>query len=121
MGISDDRTAMIALGLDTRPLDAGAREVKRKLLGMVDVRGLTRKIAVGNLISGAVTGGIGKLTDVFAGVAGEVLDFERGLTRLQLTGGRTAGGMHAMRREIDAVSKATSVNRTELLKGAAAY
>jgi TP901 family phage tail tape measure protein len=121
MGLTDSRTAMISLGLDSRGLDAGEREVKRKLLGMVDVRGLGKKIALGNIVGNAVTAGFGKLTDVVSSVAGETLDFERNLTRLQIAGQRTAGGMAAMRARIFEVSKATSVSRNELLAGAAAY
>jgi hypothetical protein len=121
MSLTDTRTAMIEIGIDTRSMDTGVRDAKRKLLGMVDVKGLGRKIAIGGMVGNLASAGFGKLTDLLSDVGGEILSFERNMTRLQIAGGRTAGGMMSLRGAISQVSRETSVSREQLLEGTSAY
>jgi TP901 family phage tail tape measure protein len=118
--LKDSRKAMITIGLDPRPLEKGIDDARKKLTGL----GTLKKImlggaatAVGNLISG----GLGAISGGLADAATETLNFERNLTRLQIAGGRSAGQMAGLREKISKVSRATSVGRSDLLAGAAAY
>lgn len=123
--LSDSRQAMIVLGLDNKRLDADVREAKNKLLGLVKVKGLKGASALGGFMGGftgnLAAGAIGKLTGMLSGGLESVLEFERGFTRLQIAGGRSANEMDRFRTTIMDVSNATGVARESLLQGASAY
>jgi TP901 family phage tail tape measure protein len=118
--LTDSRKAIITLGMDTRPLEKGVEDAKKKL----GLFGKMRKLitsgtgtAVGNLMSGAFS----SITSGVMDAASEVMDFERNLTRLQIAGGRNAASMGDLRDKIAGVSKDTSIARGQLLAGASAY
>lgn len=85
-------------------------------------RGFSRSL--GGLKTVAGFGGIGGLVGASVGLgkaAGEALDFEEGLTRLNIASSRGFGSLDDLRGRIEAVSRATGVSRGEILKSLSGY
>ncbi|MGL5361514.1 MAG: phage tail tape measure protein [Bosea sp. (in: a-proteobacteria)] len=70
---------------------------------------------------GALEAAGSSLFSSISGGLGEVQDFERSMTRFQISGNVGARAMLELRNELGRVSGATGVARTELLSGAASY
>jgi hypothetical protein len=129
MAIHASRRAQIELGLDPKGLDPGIADARSKLRGFEDAirrdQKRRRSKGAGAVIAGAVGGFTASATnramDYAADVAGEVIDIERALTRLQIATGRTPREMEGFRAKLAAISKESGIARVSLLEGTSAY
>lgn len=120
--------ATIALGVDSKGLPRPLEDAKKKLrsFGADAKKILGKGMGVGKGMLGGAAGLMGAgfgiqaasgLTDMF----GDMLAFEKNLTRFQITSGKTGAEMATLRSSILAVSKATGVAQGEVLAGASTY
>ncbi|MGE0547618.1 MAG: phage tail tape measure protein [Kofleriaceae bacterium] len=75
------------------------------------------KNAIGHFAGNVATRGLDVLVDAAQGV----VNFERNLTRLQISTGKTPAQMAAMREAIRRVSRETAISSDEILAGASTY
>jgi TP901 family phage tail tape measure protein len=120
--------ALISLDADSTPMAKGLADAKKRLRGFAkEAKGLLGKGLGGakSILGGAaglLSGGLGiqaagGLTDML----GDVIAFEKSLTRFQIASGKSSTEMAALRNSIIDVSKATGVAATEILGGAQTY
>lgn len=121
MAASAKRKAIIELSIDRGKLLPGLADARKKLQGfggsvakttMAGVKGVGSALMGGFGIQGA-----GQITDM----VGEIMDVEKGLTRLQINGSMTGAELASFRQTLMQTSAASGVARNEILKGAAAY
>lgn len=139
MAVGAKRNAKIELGIDASKLDPGINQARRKLRGfgrdVGDIAKGTAKV-FGSAFSGAASsagrlvkaggsallGGLGiQAAGGITGMLGDVLSFEKAMTRLQITGSLNAEQLADFRGEIGRVSAATGVSRDDILKAASGY
>ena len=146
MAVSANRKAGIELGVGTRNMDPGIREARRKLRAFEREQAAAAKAreradarqkkewagrtgGAGSSLVGAAKGvGFGLATMAgldlaggLVGMASGLVDTERQLTRLQVTGEMSSAQLVQFRAEMLRVSEATGVSTSELLAGASAY
>ncbi len=144
MGVSAKRSARIGITVDSKGMDQGLAEARRRLrtfereqarnarraVKQVDREQKAAEKSRAKAIRGGIRGGIGMGLGIGAGLAGldaignvasEVLDYERNLTRLQIAAGKTPEYMRGLSNEITNASKATGIGREQILGAATAY
>ncbi|MFN0248622.1 MAG: phage tail tape measure protein [Kofleriaceae bacterium] len=120
--------ALIAIGADSSKLGGDLNAAKRKLRGFggdskkllgkgLGAIGSGGKMLLGGGLLGAGFAAGGALGDF----AGDMLAFEKGLTRFQIASGKTANQVNLLREEINRVSRETGVGRDQILAGAQTY
>lgn len=123
------RRAQIELGLDPKGMDTGIREARAKLRGFEDRlgKGIRRKGGamatgiIGGLVGG-VTGAVtGRVLGMVENTAEDVLNVERALTRLQIASGQSATELAKVRQNLNHVSRASGISRSEILSGSSTY
>ena len=116
--------ALIRITADSKGVDRGVAEAKKKMRGMgADLK------KIGGKIWGGGKSAISKVADGFGiQIAGGITDtvqsirgFEKSLVRLQVASGKTPGEMNAIRDSITEVSRATALSREEILEGTQSY
>lgn len=127
---SGSRTAKVVLKVDPASMTSGlsdarrtlrsfARDTSKLLTSSLSFKGFA-DIGKGALrsLGGSAMGGItGMLSDVASGV----LDFEKSLTRLQISGEMSSKEVAEFRSAVDSASTATGLSKNKLLEGASAY
>jgi TP901 family phage tail tape measure protein len=143
MTVSAKREARVELKSSAAGVDGGIREARRKLKQFEREQARSAKQAereaarrekqlvrsaggIGrSLLGTAASVGVGMLgvqaAGGLAGMASDVLDYEKALTRLQITANSTPAAMREYSKTIEASSLNTGINRNEILSAGAAY
>lgn len=131
MAVSAKRNAKVEITSSASGLDRGLNDARRKMRSFARDQAKDDKAAEkaakarGKAVSGfalGVGGAVGAraISFVSDGAQG-VVDFERGLVRLQIASRKTTEQMGDVRSSINATSLATGMSREEVLKGAQAW
>lgn len=134
MAVDWRKAVLVGLRLDPSKFaqDIAAAKKKLRAFGADVEKFLGKKVMKGGLLGrgGGMLAGVGKGIAAgigFGGVAGiasvvgDVLSFEKALTRFQIATDKTPEQLAAFRAELGALSTATGISRNELLGGAQAY
>jgi TP901 family phage tail tape measure protein len=132
VGVSAKRAARIDLTVNSKGMDPGVNDAKRKLRTFEREQARAAKAqeksarkSVGNIKSG-VAQGIGQAIGLdgiegIKAIVSDVADYERALTRLQITADKSPEVMRAFSDQVMAASNATGLNRKDILDAASAY
>ncbi|HWU86205.1 MAG TPA: phage tail tape measure protein [Kofleriaceae bacterium] len=129
------RRAIITMALDERELARGLDAARRKVRKFDDDEDKANKRRRGRrggkdkgpgaLALGAVTGAADAAANAIGsfvtGTVDDLLEFENGLSRLQIAAGKTAPQMAELRSSILAISKDTGIAPKAILAGAQSY
>ena len=139
MTVSAKREARIELKSSAAGVDQGINDARRKLrrFDREQARAVrqaerdakaTRKqmLGAGRSVLGTVKDGIGlglglQAAGGLTGMASDVLDYEKALTRLQITANASPTAIRAFSKTVEEASLNTGIGRNEILSAAAAY
>jgi TP901 family phage tail tape measure protein len=120
--------ALISIGADSAKLGSDLADAKKRLRGFTrDVKKIIGKgFGGGKKLLGGAAGLVGTGFGIQAAggisdMLGDLLTFEKGLTRFQIASGKTAAETAAFRDQVLGVSKSTGVASAEILAGAQSY
>ncbi len=139
MGASASRNAKIEITSSAAGMDRGLADARRKMHGFqrdsasafekaskqqAAAAGSHNSMLAGGLRS--AVGGVAAIAGIdlsggIVGIASDVMDFEKRLTRFQIIAGKTTAGMNDMRVAVNGVSRETGIARDKILEGAQTY
>jgi len=139
VAVSAKRVANIELKSSAAGVDDGIKDARRKLARFEreqaraarqaarDAKAARKQmLGAGRSVLGTVRDGIGlglglQAAGGLTGMASDVLDYEKALTRLQITASTSPAAIRAFSKTVEQASLDTGVGRNEILSAAAAY
>ncbi len=114
--------AQIEVTASSNRLTSGLAAARSKVMKWAGAVGRTIKGISGNSTVGNVVGNLaGKGMDYLASQAGEVMDFEKAITRFGIAANQTPEKLAAMRKQIAEVSAETAIGRDQIMSAAQTY